>query len=88
MIGYRDLYWREDTLYRTGSKAILARIIPDERYPGMWRAQMPSGATSDLANKARAKDAAMEAALAGLNYRKTPSAARTAVLPARAGVGL
>jgi hypothetical protein len=37
MIGYRNLFWRGDALYRDGSKAVLARVIPDEHYPAMWR---------------------------------------------------
>jgi hypothetical protein len=79
MFGYRDLFWRGDALYRDGSKAALAHVVPDERYPGMWRAKVTSGTFSDMTNKTRAKDAAMEAALAVLNrkqeYRKQPSEA-------------
>jgi hypothetical protein len=40
MIGYRDLFWRGDALYRDGSKTVLARVIPDGHYPAMWRARM------------------------------------------------
>jgi hypothetical protein len=43
-------------------------VIPDERWPGMWRAWTPDGRVSDIINMARAKDAGM-AALARANGR-------------------
>jgi hypothetical protein len=72
VFGRRDLTWhreRDSTLVlcRTGSRAILARIVADRVYPGMWRVKMPSGKLSDMTNLARAKDAAMSIALAILN---------------------
>jgi hypothetical protein len=33
-------------------------IEPDSTYPGMWRLRWPDGDLSDMANIARAKDAA------------------------------
>jgi hypothetical protein len=45
----------------------LARVVPDEKYPGMWRVRSPEGRLSDMANLTWAKDAAASMALAVLN---------------------
>ena len=72
VFGRRDLVWhrkRDGTLVlcRTGSSAILAQIVADRVYTGMWRVRMPSGKLSDMTNLTRAKDAAISLALAILN---------------------
>jgi hypothetical protein len=72
VFGRRDLTWcreRDGTLVlrRTGSRTILARIVADRVYPGMWRVKLPSGKLSDMTNLVRAKDAATSIALAILN---------------------
>src|SRR5262245_622703 len=72
VFGKRDLIWRRErdgtlVLCRPGSSTILARIVGDLVYPGMWRVKMPSGKLSDMTNLTRAKDAAMSLALAILN---------------------
>jgi hypothetical protein len=72
LFGRRDLTWcreRDGTLVlrRTGSRTILARIVADRVYPGMWRVKLPSGKLSDMTNLVRAKDAATSIALAILN---------------------
>src|SRR5262245_7115916 len=72
VFGRRDLIWHRErdgtsVLCRTGSRTILARIVADRVYPGMWRVKMPSGKLSDMTNRVRAKDAAMSIALAILN---------------------
>jgi len=36
----------------------LARIVPDDTYPTMWRIHWPDDRVSDMVNLARAKDAA------------------------------
>jgi hypothetical protein len=36
----------------------LAAVVPDSRWPGMWRIAWPDGELSDMANLSRAKDAA------------------------------
>jgi hypothetical protein len=33
-------------------------IVPDSKYPGMWRVKRPDGSISDMVNLSRAKDAA------------------------------
>jgi len=72
VFGRRDLIWHRErdgtlVLCRTGSSAILAQIVADRVYPGMWRVRMPAGKLSDMTNLTRAKDAAMSIALAILN---------------------
>ena len=72
VFGRRDLTWhrkRDGTLVlcRTGSSAMLTRIVADRVYTGMWRVRMPSGKLSDMTNLTRAKDAAISLALAILN---------------------
>jgi hypothetical protein len=72
VFGRRDLTWHRErdgtlALCRNGSSEILARVVADHVYPGMWRVKMPSGKLSDMTNLVRAKDAAMSVALAILN---------------------
>jgi hypothetical protein len=72
VFGRRDLTWcreRDGTLVlcRTGSRTILARIVADRVYPGMWRVKIPSGKLSDMTNLVRAKDAATSIGLSILN---------------------
>lgn len=45
----------------TSTKA-LARIVPDAAYSAMWRLVRADGSLSDMANLARAKDAALDLA--------------------------
>jgi hypothetical protein len=47
-----------------------AQIIPDGRWPGMWRVEFPEGVLSDMVNRTRAKDAAVGLVLAQLNARQ------------------
>jgi hypothetical protein len=59
-----NLSWRGNDL-RCAGKTIVS-IAPHRTYTGMWRVVLPDGRLSDMANRARAKDAAMTIAL-GLN---------------------
>jgi hypothetical protein len=43
---------------RPGSKRALARIVPDQTYPALWRVVRVDGRLSDMVNNARAKDVA------------------------------
>lgn len=37
------------------------KIVPDEKYPDvMWRVKRPDGSVSDMVNRTRAKDAALD----------------------------
>jgi hypothetical protein len=60
-----DLTWRDNTL-RLGSRE-LAHLVPDGKWPSMWRVRMPDGRLSDMANKAWAKEAAYALALRTLH---------------------
>jgi hypothetical protein len=63
-----ELYWNGNHLrLRSRSGRILATVIPDARWPGMWRVKLPNGFLSDLVNLSRAKDAATALVLAALN---------------------
>jgi hypothetical protein len=41
-----------------GKTKALARIVPDETYPTLWRVVRPNGRLSDMVNRTRAKDVA------------------------------
>jgi hypothetical protein len=57
------LSWKDNKLYRQGSRAALLSVVPDARYPGMWRVQFLNGRLSGMVNKTRAKDAGISIAL-------------------------
>ena len=46
--------WR---LYR--DRRVVGRVVPDAKWPGMWRVQLPGG-LSEMVNLARARDAALD----------------------------
>jgi len=46
-------------LHYGGSRRPLVHVVPDDRWPGMWRLVWPDGRLSDMVNLARAKDAAI-----------------------------
>jgi hypothetical protein len=54
---HRDAMWRGDRLFFRGR--LVANIVPDQQWPGMWRVQLPNGHLSDIVNCSRAKDAAL-----------------------------
>jgi len=45
-------------LFYGTARAPLARAVPDDRYPSMWRIAWPDGRVSDMTNLTRARDAA------------------------------
>ena len=47
------------SLHYGKSTKVLAEVIPDNEYAGMWRIRWPDGQLSDMVNLSRAKDAAM-----------------------------
>jgi hypothetical protein len=59
--GYRvsrlDLKWRGHALHDRAGRLLL-RIVPDAKWPGMWRVEHPDDRLSDLMSKTRARDAA------------------------------
>jgi hypothetical protein len=71
MYGWRDVVWDGDVLRLGGPKGRkLLRIVPDQKYPEMWRVERPDGSLTDMANRTWAKEAAIAIALAFLNARK------------------
>jgi hypothetical protein len=71
MVDNADLYWRGNDLCRNRSTRALVSIVPDSKYPGMWRV-LCDGRLSDIANRTRAREAARAAALAISKRRETP----------------
>lgn len=55
-------------LHYGDNRTPLARVVPDDEWPDMWRVVWPDGSQSDIVNLTRAKDAA--AVIAG---RSAPS---------------
>jgi hypothetical protein len=53
----KDLSWKGDWLY-AGSRKLI-RIVPDQKYPHMWRVELPDDRLTDMVNRSRAKDAAL-----------------------------
>ena len=51
------------------------RVVPDGKWPGMFRSVLPSGGLSDIANLSRAKNAVHEAAVRELEFeaRRQPA---------------
>jgi hypothetical protein len=65
-----SLEWRGDSLYLRGKGKPIVTILPDGKYPNMWRVRLPDGRLTDMVNRTRAKDAALSIALGILNERK------------------
>jgi|GEM_PF-2309888 len=69
-----ELFWKRDgvnwNLHRYGSKAVLARVVPDAVYVGMYRVRQNTGELSDMVNLTRARDAAGAIIVALLNSRE------------------
>jgi hypothetical protein len=60
----RDLIWRKHGVgYRLWyGKRRMGEIVPDTKYPGMWRSLMSGGHLSDMANITWAREAVRRAA--------------------------
>jgi len=58
----RAFTWRRDTLLYLG-RSTGFHVKRDRKSPTMWRVCSPDGRLSDIANRARAKDAAEIAAM-------------------------
>ena len=74
MIDRKDLEWKGDGLHLRGKGKTIVAIVPDGKYPNMWRVRCPKG-LPDMVNRTRAKDAAVSIALSILNSRKFEVAA-------------
>jgi hypothetical protein len=65
----RDLEWSGNSLRLRSDGRVLATIVPDAEWSGLWRVRI-GGRLSDMVNRTRAKDAAQHAALAALNRQQ------------------
>jgi hypothetical protein len=68
-----------------GSKRAIVHILPDLTYPTMWRVCFPDGRLSAMANKPRAKDAALLHAASLLNQEQAASIQNGAHIAIRHG---
>jgi hypothetical protein len=72
------LIWEGDGLHLYGKGKAIVTIVADGRWPNMWRARLPDGRLTDMANRTRAKDAAVSIALSILNSGKRTAGAKNA----------
>lgn len=73
IIGRDQFSWRKNVLYRYGQRDPVAEVVPDGKWPGMWRLRLlPSGNLSDMVNLSRANDAAVVRVMRVLNAKKPP----------------
>jgi hypothetical protein len=72
-----DFRWQGDKLM-LGTRNTGVKIIPDAKWPGMYRVEYPPGTISDMANLTRCKDAAIYLVTDHLN--KTTARAATEAL--------
>lgn len=64
-----------------GGKRRFGDVVPDEKYPGMWRVKLSGGRLSDMANLSWARSAVWEAAVREIEWEakqasRTPSFTR------------
>lgn len=71
IVGSDRFLWRrvgsDLALYRGNSKKPLLLVVPDAKWPGMFRVRLSSGSLTDFGNLTRAKDAGLAIALRDLN---------------------
>lgn len=84
--GRERLRWDGSTLRLDGKGRALLQIVPDGRYPNMWRIRLPCGRLSEMANWPRARDAAMSHALMLLNGQNKRQETCTEGPPARSNL--
>jgi hypothetical protein len=70
-----NLEWKGNSLHLYGKGKPVVTIVPDGKYPSMWRVRLPGGELSDMANRTWAKDAAVSIALSTLNAVRRQQAA-------------
>jgi hypothetical protein len=84
----RELEWKGDRLIArdNGRRAHSVEIIPDSKWPGMWRVKQRDGSVSDMLNRARVRDSARSILLAILNGQETTLKAPPILFAGRAGI--
>jgi hypothetical protein len=61
---HRDATWKgNDLIFQ---RRVVASIVPDSKFPQMWRVRLPDGHVTDMVNLSRARDAARSLALKAL----------------------
>jgi hypothetical protein len=78
----RQLTWRR---HKTGWRLFAGRrrfgdVVPDSKYPGMWRSSKSDGRMSDLASISWAKNAVLEEAVRELEWEARQ---RCAITPSK-----
>ncbi len=72
--GHKDFDWRQCktgyALHAMGHRNAIVHVVPDQRWPGMWRIRHPDGRLSDMANLTWAKDGAKGLAMRLLDPRR------------------
>ena len=73
------LTWKRDGMdwILLSGRRRFGRVIPDNKYPGMWRSTLSGGRLSDMANLAWAKNAVLVAAERELEWEARQEAATT-----------
>src|SRR5262249_60495997 len=66
----RRLIWRKaGTGWRLfADRRRFGEIVPDAKYPGMWRVKLSGGRLSDMTNLSWARNAVLEAAIGEIEY--------------------
>ena len=75
-----ELAWKGDRLLG-GNQHV--ELVPDSKWPGMWRVKRPDGTLTDMANHTWAPDAAKPILLSILTSQETAPGASTAFLLVR-----
>jgi hypothetical protein len=67
------LTWEGDRLLVRGGddQSPVAEVVPDDKWPGMFRVRRPDGSLTDMVNHTRARDAAKSILLGFLNSEET-----------------
>src|SRR5260370_38476329 len=66
----QSLEWKGDGLHLDGKGKAPVTLVPDDKWPNMWRVRCPGGRLSDMANRVWAKDASITIALRLLNGKE------------------
>jgi hypothetical protein len=68
-----ELAWKGDRLVVQGGgrHTPSVELVPDSKWPGMWRVKRPDGTLTDMANHTWARDAAKPILLSILNSQET-----------------
>jgi len=77
----KGLIWRRDGAdwILLADRRRFGRVVPDSRYPGMWRSSLAAGRFSDMANLAWSKNAVLVAAERELEWEEERQ--RAAIAP-------